>query len=381
MAIFKMTYDSTDPAEQLTTSKFDFDADNTTSSVIIIDAPLTKDISIWYPWALSTVYLVLGVGLILNTITVIAYVKSPLLSRGKPVHQLIFNMTISDLISCLVCQPFVLFQYSKAGERYISTRKLPCIGAFAGLVIGFDSTFTALLLITCERLFAIISPLQHMHRVTRRSARVAILVAWTLLTVKSSILFYWNKWRPYYPCIGVMIMPDLYSLYIYNTTLYTCMGLIVLFNILLGVVVVVAKRRARTMMASQTTAKSVRRQIKSSQNELKIVKIVFLTVCVLFVTWIPTNTLANMVLSFVTKGQAPPYDLLAAYHMTRAITLLGTVADPLIYFLKNSQCRDAVLKLFGRAEPPKPRPQQSVYSLDSNTVESKLSEVTVKTDA
>ncbi|ELU09199.1 hypothetical protein CAPTEDRAFT_202814 [Capitella teleta] len=368
-----MTYESTGMPDEMATG-----IDNATSSMSIVNAQPTKDISTWYPWALVVVYLVLGGALVFNLITAIAYVKSPLLSKGKPVHQLIFNMTITDFIACLVSQPFVLFQYTEAGVRHITGRKFECIGSFVGLIVGFDSTVTALLLITCERLFAIISPLQHMHRVTRKTCRVAILVTWTLVTAKSSVLFLWNKWTPFAPCIGLALMSDLYSSYVYNLALYLCMGLVAFFNVVLGCAVVVAKRKAGIMNASQTTTKSVRRKIKSSQGELKIVKIVFLAVGVLFITWIPNNTLANTVLFYVKKGQAPPYDLLVAYHMTRSMPLFGTVADPLIYFLQNSQCRSAVLRLLGRTEAQLGR-QQSIYSLDSNTTESRGSVSTLKT--
>ncbi|ELU18685.1 hypothetical protein CAPTEDRAFT_209237 [Capitella teleta] len=361
-----MASNTTRPIDEVSTSEFA----ETTSSVSIIVAQAAGDITAWYPWALSTVYLILTVGLVLNTITAIAYLKSSLLTHGKPVHQLIFNMTMSDFICCLVGQPFVLFQYTEAGARYIMTRKMACISSFIGTYIGFDSTVTSLLLITCERLFAILFPLQHMHRVTRRTTRWAIIVTWALLTIRSSILFFWNKWSYNVACVGIAVMPDTYTLYIYNTFLYTCMALIVLLNVVLGFAVIVAKRKAQIMKTSQTMTKSMQSQIKSAQSELKIVKIVFLAVSVLFVTWIPNNTFANIVLAYMTNRQAPPFDILVAYHMTRSVVLVGPVADPLIYFLKNSQCREAVLKLMGRTAASKAK-----HSVDSKTVMTKVSEV------
>ncbi|ELU16227.1 hypothetical protein CAPTEDRAFT_194710 [Capitella teleta] len=363
-----MTYTSTGPMEEVSISALDVHFNNTTSLVSVIDTQPTNDISTWYPWALLLVYLILPIGFLLNLITAVAYIKSPLLSRGKPVHQFIFNMTLSDLVSSLIAQPFVLFQYTEAGARFIMTRKMPCIASILGMTIAFDSTLTALLLVTCERLLAIASPLQHMHRVTRKTARVAIVTTWTLVTVKSSVLFFWNTWVPNAACILITVSPNPYGLYVYNPSIYTCVGLVVLLNILLGVAVAVAKRKAGTMQASLAAVATRQRQMKSTQSELKIVKIVFLIVSVLFVSWIPNNSIANVIFSYAKRNQAAPYHLLIAFHMTRGMMVIGVVADPLIYFLKNTQCREAVLKLFGRAETSKNnKRQQCVYTLDPKT--------------
>ncbi|ELU13424.1 hypothetical protein CAPTEDRAFT_196514 [Capitella teleta] len=350
---------------EVSTSDMFSNTGNTTSTESIIDVQPTEDISTWYPWVLATVYIIMGGGVFLNFITVVALMKSSLLSSGKPVHQFIFNMAMSDLLACLVSQPFLMFQYAEAGARYIMNRKMACMGSLVGLNIGFDSTVTALFLITCERLFAIISPLQHMHRVTRRACRV---VTWLLVTAKSAVLLFWNSWNPRAPCVIIVILPEQYGYYIYNPNLYISMGLIILLNFILGVAVIIAKRKAKTMHASQTL-------MKSSKSELKIVKIVFFAVAVLVVTWIPNNTLGTLIFGYIQKGQATPFELLVALHMTRGMTLIGTVADPLIYFLQNNQCRDAVLGLFGRTGTPEIK--QSIYAIDMKNSKSQISEYVV----
>ncbi|ELT91200.1 hypothetical protein CAPTEDRAFT_207730 [Capitella teleta] len=365
------------PTDAMPTTDATWDTYNATQASLI-HAPVAQDIAAWYKYALLTAYIVMLVGMVLNLVTVIAYVQSPLLSRGKPVHQLIFNMTISDLTTCLASQPFLTFLYTDAGQRYIIGRKFQCIASLVGIGISFDSTMMALILITCERLFAIHSPLQHMHRVTKKSCRVAILIAWTIILAKNVSLFFMNKWQSGVSCVGITVMTDAYVSYVYNLGLYTMLGSVALLNILLIIVVIIAKRKAGTMSASETMTKSVRRQIKSTRSEMKIVKIVFLAVGVLFLTWIPHNTLANVAQSYVSKNQTAPFNIVVGWHMTRGLVIFGTIADPLIYFLQNSGCHSAVLSLFGCSETKLPgRQQQSVYSLDSQTHESNVSEVTV----
>ncbi|ELU11193.1 hypothetical protein CAPTEDRAFT_202883 [Capitella teleta] len=154
---------------------------------------------------------------------------------------------------------FAMFQYTDAEACFIITRKMLCIASILGVTIAFDSTLTALLLITCERLLAIALPLLHMHRVTRKTARVAIVTTWTLVTVKSSVLFFWNSWVPNAPCSSITTMPKLYGLYVFNPSLFTGVGLIVLLNIAIGIVVAVVKHRVGNRQTSQTAAESMQR--------------------------------------------------------------------------------------------------------------------------
>jgi hypothetical protein len=118
------------------------------------------------------------------------------------------------------------------------------------------------------------------------------------------------------------------------------MGCIVVLNIALTAMVIVSKRKAaKTMTMSKTT-----------QGELKMVKIVLLVVAVLFATWIPTTALTNLLLDRLQTGRGVSFALLVVFHMSRGFTFIGTVADPFIYFTNNAQFRNAVLALFGVAK-------------------------------
>jgi hypothetical protein len=342
---------STSNGDQLITTEANFMEDKN-----MVNSSYLKD---WNKWIMLQGYLIMSIGLCLNLITAAAYVKSSLLSKGKPSHQLIFNVTMSDIASCLGGQAFAIFQYTTVGQRYVATRKLPCIAGIVGVHTGFDSTINALLLISLERLFAISSPLHHMHKVTRGACRIAIVISWTLVIVKNAVPFFWNQWQPFFPCNGLFVYTDAFFKYLYNSYIYGFMAAIVTVNILLGGMVIISTRKRTGMNASESLTKT------TSASELKIVRIVLMVVCVLVITWIPITVLANII--FAADGDNPsPFSIFVAFNMCRGFSLLGVVTDPIIYFANNEQCRSAVLSLLGLSKTKKKR-QQMVYSLESTT--------------
>ena len=306
----------------------------------------TGDLRSWYKWILLNIFSVMTVGFTLNVIVATAYIRSSLLTQGKPVHQLIFNMTISDIVSGLTSLPFNTFLFSDVGQRHITTRKYPCILSVAGVHIAFDSTMTSLILISCERLFAIPYPLQHMHRVTRKTCRLAILTMWTYLIIKHGLMFFWNRWQPGGSCYGLSVMTFDFLHYVYDFNLYGCIVTIVLLNISLGIMVFVVQSNAANIKAS--VQKSDQQKLSSLRSELKVVKVVVLAVIVLFVTWIPNNTLGKVVLYYIENARPIPFKMAVTFNMSRVLNVVSIVTDPIIFLWLNSQCRAAVLGLFGR---------------------------------
>jgi hypothetical protein len=216
--------------------------------------------------------------------------------------------------------------------------------------MGYDSSVAALFLISIERLFAISFPLKHLHKVTRGSCRVAIAISWTVAIIKNAIPFFWNNWRPHRPCTAINTFTDAYGMYVYNVYLYGLMGCIVLVNFALCIMVIRASSKGP--MSTKTTT-----------SELKIVKIVLMVSTVLFVTYIPTNILGNLIIERLVRGKPVAFHLLVTFHMCRGVTLLSIVADPVIYFSNNPQCQKAVAALFRCSEAVQ---KQRVYTLSAS---------------
>jgi hypothetical protein len=344
---------------------------NSTDSVVTTEPSEVEqsagapDISDWYPWFRLQVYLFIGIGFVLNVIVAAAYIKSTLLTNGKPAHQLIFNVVLTDLAICVLSQPYIYFMNSTTGIRYAATREMTCLAGISGTFIGFDSTLSALFLISAERLFAISAPLEHMHRLTRKKCRVVIVISWVLVIVKNVIPFFWNQWQPYRPCNAVTAFTDAYAKYVYNVCLYGMMGAIVVLNIFLGIMVINAKRKASKMMSI-----SSQNSMKIKIGELKIVKIVFMVVSVLLATWIPNNVLGNVILDRMTKGQHVALSVLVTFHLSKRLPLIALIADPIIYFVNNNQCRDAVRDLFCSSNASSTK-KEKVYAVGSGSQRSK----------
>lgn len=297
------------------------------------------DVRAWYKWAMLHVYVMMVIGLILNSLTMTAYVKSSILQRGKPAQHLIFNIMISDLLTTVAGQPFIVFYYTEAGEEYVHNKKYLCIFAVCIMLLSFESTYSAILLLTYERLFAIASPLQHMHKVTKKTCRIAIIATWLFLAIKLFMIFIWNVWSPQKKCVPLSIMYPWYMTVFQNFTTYGTFGLIIIGNSILGCLVF-ASKDTRAALKGDGNPKS------KLLRELKMVRMLFIVVLVLFLTWAPVNVSGNIVVTQAKQGNLNT-NLLIFWHMSRGWVVAGTVADPLIYIWQNQQCLQAIKKLLG----------------------------------
>lgn len=308
----------------------------------VIEKTAVSTTRTWYKWSLLLVYIVMVTGLILNSITLIAYLKSSVLQRGKPAQHLIFNIMVSDLLTTVALQPFLIFHYTDIGAKFIRGRKYTCIFSGSLMMMSFDATYFAILLLTLERLIAIVFPLLHMRKVTKKTCQVAIIVSWSIITIKAGVIFFLNTWSPGSVCLQLNFLPQYFAHYIHNPTLFGSLGLILLGNIVLGVHVLVSKKVRLNLKAGKSKCK----KFKLLQ-EMKMTRMLFIVVLCLFLSWIPFNVAINVVLSQSRKGRVSNVALIFR-DFSRGFLVAGAVADPLIYIWQNQQCMQAVKKLFGK---------------------------------
>lgn len=330
--------------------------------------PGVKD---WYKWSLLLVYTAVVLGLPLNLVTIVAYFKSGLSSKGKPAHHFMFNLIVSDLISLLSCQPFLIFNYFDVGIEFIKGKKVLCISSVIGMILVWDSSRLAVLLLTAERLFAIASPLHHMHKMTKSMAVKIIVLTWVAMLFKGSITYFWNDWTPKTAkCTGVMIFKKNYTSYIHNPFVYGSTGLICILNVVLLLKAIGAIRRIPNQPSNQTTLEAESKaKERSQESEMKLIKVILILVVVMFVTWVPFHLICYLMAA--ARPGIPARSLQISYHMSRAFTLFSSVVDPIIYFSQDCRCRDAVKNLMGiREESSKNHTPQTPLNKSSNSQQS-----------
>lgn len=136
-------------------------------------------------------------------------------------------------------------------------------------------------------------------------------------------------------------MPQYYINYIHGPILFGSLGLILLGNVVLGVHVF-ASKTARTALREEGN----KGQQSKLLQELKMVRMLFIMVLCLFLSWIPFTAAGNVVLIQSREGKVNNATLIFV-DISRAWVVAGTVADPLIYIWQNQQCMQAVKELFG----------------------------------
>ncbi|ELU15001.1 hypothetical protein CAPTEDRAFT_186289 [Capitella teleta] len=279
---------------------------------------ILPDLKEWFVWAMLHVDIVFFFGCTLNIITLLAVWKASILKNCRPVHLFIVNIMCTDLLSTVVCQFWLVFYYTDAGIEYIRGKRWACLVCQVATLISLESTFYGILLMTIERLIAIAFPLQHIHRVTKKSCNRVICLAWLFLIGKNCILFLWHTYDPRRQCIPQAFM---YPAFIELSPQP------------------VALRNSHN--DRRLECRNFLRRVRIQRNQ----------------SWFEVNRSRQeerWSSQRAEDGQddvlgrffALP-DMVSAEYSCNRWNALGTVADPLLYIWQNPQCRNAVAKLLG----------------------------------
>ncbi|ELU17856.1 hypothetical protein CAPTEDRAFT_199752, partial [Capitella teleta] len=293
------------------------------------------------------------------------YSKTGLLSKGKPAHQFLFNLMISDAVSLISCQPFLMFNYVDAGIAYIQGKKNLCITSIIGMVMVWDSSRVGVLLLTAERLFAIACPLLHMYKMTRKIARWMIVVSWFGLFLKGFVVYFWNDYSPLIACKGTVVFKEAYVNYVNNALVYGSVAVIALLNFILVVKTLTAIRRVPKLSQKNDDTKD---HSKKNLSEIRIFKFIFVLVAILVLTWGPFHVICHLIAA--VRPLRPSREILIAYHLTRALTLVSTIVDPIIYFRQDPKCRAEIQSWFSSSSGSEEHKESSHRSKDTAVVRS-----------
>lgn len=328
--------------------------ENSTSDILVSTEQLSSkpilpyDPREWFTWILVALGVCATLGVILNTLTIVAFLKSPMLTKGKPAHQLIFNLAIGDLVSCVISQPFFVFYYTEAGTRFVANQKVACLLSLSFTMISSDSSLVAVPLMSVERLLAIGFPFLHRRFVTRRNTKIVIVLSWIVVLMKDFGGLYWNSFDTGSRCLVVAVLSADYINYFYSNFVYGMVILVLVLNILLAYVAMRAYRNRPSHQASgsDVEGKAVGSLKKQTSNvEMKIVKMVLTIVGVLFISWVPFTASALIVLNY-GRAVYPPRWVAIFHDSGRSVVGVTTFINPLVYMSQNKHYRQALMDLF-----------------------------------
>lgn len=251
-----------------------------------------------------------------NLLVVLSVWKDPLKKlRSLPSNHIIVSMAIADLLVGVVVCPLMVYW----GWAIFQNKNLtfPVLNAFSVLV---DVSAGHVLLLTVDRVFALVNPLQYRVKVTNRRVSIASIACWAYFILFGCAFGLWAR--------DVLILGIIFNV----QSLCILIGILVL-----NLVILFAFRKHRKTTAAQDHS-TANRQIML-QRERKLSKAIAIVICAFLICFVPWF-IVQVLLYSCTPCSRQLSRLMLAYTLTAALLYANSAVNSFLYAWRLPRYRD-----------------------------------------
>lgn len=246
-----------------------------------------------------------------NILVLLAVWKDPLKKlRTSPSNLILVSMAVADLLVGLVVCPLTAYWGWVIFDKEKSPFDLSVI--FAINVFSVNVSFGHMFLLTVDRVFAVVTPLQYRVYITNRRVLIACCVCWIyFLAFGCSFLML----RDYFAIMGA----------VYNVQLLS-----ILFSMLIMYVVIMCRfhRYSKTRVKEQQQSTTSRLTI--IQRERKLFKAITLVICAFLICYLPWFIVQMLI--YLCKPCHPNLSLLMIFFgFSGSLTYANSGLNPILY--------------------------------------------------
>lgn len=245
-----------------------------------------------------------------NILVLLAVWKDPLKKlRSSSSNFILVSMAFADLLVGVVVCPLTAYWGWVIFSKEKSPFDLSVI--FAINVFSVNVSFGHMLLLTGDRLCAVVSPLQYRSRVTKKRLLIASCICWLyFLAFGCSFLML----RDYFAIMGA----------VYNVQL-----LLILFSMLIMYVVILF-RFHRYSQVKEQEAESTRSRSIILQRERKLFKAITIVICAFLVCYMPWF-IVQMLIYLCIPCHANLSWLMISFGFSGSLTYANSGLNPILY--------------------------------------------------
>ena len=246
-----------------------------------------------------------------NLLVLLAVWKDPLKKlRSSPSNFILVSMALADLLVGLVVCPITAYWRLAIFDKKTSHFGLSVI--FAINVLCVNVSFVHMLLLTVDRLFAVVTPLQYRCKITNKRVLVACCVCWM-----------------YFVAFGCsfLVFQDYFVIMV---TIYN----VQLLSILLSILIMYAVMMFHFHRYSKTREKEQRHSIDSRlmilKRERSLFKAIAIIICAFLICYMPWFTV--QLLKYLCKLCHPHVALLMIFFgFSTNLTHANSFLNPILY--------------------------------------------------
>ena len=219
----------------------------------------------------------------------------------------ISNLAIADLLTAfMVLAAFIMLLYRTSRQNEIDTNNLTyyiyCKTELFFLIFPIDVSMWSLLLICIDRFFAVVSPLRIHPLFTRGLSAALCMTIWTVAFLRTGLLYFLDK-NSDLECSIADVLPC------YAHFLAGPFWVILLTMYILYLHIFITIHRRGKDLPKQTTEYLNH----ASQLESKLIKMLFITMGVFSLCWIPTMAMFHLAVELKITAQTLRYMYMIGY--------------------------------------------------------------------
>ena len=245
-----------------------------------------------------------------NSLVILSVWRDPLKTlRLSPSNFILLSMAIADLLVGLVACPLTVYW-----GWAIFQKKDPAFGPLKCRSFLVNVSLAHMLLLTIDRFFALVTPLQYRIKVTRKRVGIATVTCWVYFLLFGSALGLWQKY--------LTIIGTIYNLHIFCTLIF----ILVLYFLILYCF----HKYSKTAQAQDQSETNRQLMHQRERNIFKAIAIVICAFLICFIPWFVVQIIIYFCLPFYCNLSV----LMLVYAFTSILMYCNSGIKPFLYAWK-----------------------------------------------
>lgn len=295
-------------------------------------------------WFYVCMWIIAIFAIIGNIVVIVVHQTSRTLRSVTSVF--IKGLAVTDLLAGISLIPGMVSQSMTITDNFWGEFYCKLIGSYFLLWTSAKASVLILVFATTERYFAIVHPIHHKRYFTELTAKLLLLLAWTIAVIMNLFSIIVLHAEP-----GVCVVEwkvnsnvrDIIGIMVFIISFFIPLSL--MFVAYTRMFSSLRNRERRLNGIDENARNKSRNRIISHRIRKNIITMLFIVVCTFTICWAPDQT-CYLLMNLEVKSFDYENSVVYPYFVMLAIS--NSCANPVIYSFKNKLFKDSLRRVMGR---------------------------------